>query len=243
MDNTDLERAIYFATTKHTRQTRRDAIMPYIVHPMEVMKTLYDWGITEIELLIAAVLHDTLEDTKTERSEILNGWGPKVLQYVDEVTKVGVDDATVEDKVAFLRSFQEQNKSTGGALLKLADRWCNIRDFRNHDRRKWFPAYYALQAYPICTWFYKNIYKDDENCIANMYSLDVLNAAEYVIDECIGGIICKRYPVDVVDLIYSKGKYESDHDKLMEILKLREKGQTIQPKRAHELIKKVVDPV
>src|SRR6185369_16598617 len=206
------ERAIHFATTKHTGQTRRDAIMPYIVHPMEVMKTLDDWGVKDVDLLIAAVFHDLIEDTKTSPDEIRNGWGERTLQYVQEVTRMGVDDATIEEKVNFLRSFQYENKSTPGAILKLADRWCNIKDFKKHDKREWFSAYYALQAYPLCTWFYKNIYKDDENCIANMYGLHVQNSIEYVIDECIGGIICKRYPVDVVELIYNRGEYESNHD-------------------------------
>lgn len=233
LDHKDLERAIYFATTKHAGQTRRNKVMPYIVHPIEVMKTLYDWGVREVELLCAAVLHDTLEDTKTTREEIANGWGSKVLQYVEEVSKLGVDDATIEEKVSFLRSFQEHNKSTGGGLLKLADRWCNIKDFRREDKREWFPSYYALQAYPICTWFYKNIYREDGQDIGTLYGLHIRGNAEMVVDEIVG-VICRRYTEDVIELIYNRGKYEATHDKLMEILKLREKGQTRKVVKPHE---------
>ena len=80
--------AISFAAEKHRFQRRKDAdSTPYINHPVQVALTLMEIGCEDdLDLLIAAVLHDTIEDTQTTTEEIEEVFGRKVLDIVHEVT-------------------------------------------------------------------------------------------------------------------------------------------------------------
>src|SRR6266478_3838883 len=88
-----LLKSISFAADKHRFQKRKDAdATPYINHPINVALTLSEIGKeNDDNLIIAAVLHDTIEDTKTTPEEIENLFGKKVLDIVLEVT----DDKTL----------------------------------------------------------------------------------------------------------------------------------------------------
>jgi len=81
-------RAIRFSAEKHNDQRRKDAkSSPYINHPIEVAETL--WRVGEVRdeaLLVAAILHDTVEDTDTTKEEIETEFGKEVLKLVLEVT-------------------------------------------------------------------------------------------------------------------------------------------------------------
>ncbi len=76
-----IEDAIYFAKEKHAGQVRKGNGIPYINHPVEVA-ILASHMTTEVETIIAAVLHDTLEDTDTTYEEIKNKFGEKVAELV-----------------------------------------------------------------------------------------------------------------------------------------------------------------
>ncbi len=80
--------AISFAAKKHATQKRKGADeQPYINHVLEVANLLANVGkIEDYDVLIAAVLHDTIEDTATTAEEITNLFGETVSQYVLEVT-------------------------------------------------------------------------------------------------------------------------------------------------------------
>lgn len=76
-----LHNAIIFATKAHEGQVRKGTDIPYIVHPMEVMQILTENGCDET-VILAGILHDTLEDTKTTPEDILQGFGQEVLDLV-----------------------------------------------------------------------------------------------------------------------------------------------------------------
>ena len=80
--------AIHFSADKHRDQRRKNnSKSPYINHPIEVTKMLWEIGeIRDPITLISAVLHDTLEDTQTTHAEIRNNFGDEVLSVVLEVT-------------------------------------------------------------------------------------------------------------------------------------------------------------
>src|SRR6186713_1252036 len=80
--------AIEFASRKHSTQRRKDAdASPYINHPIAVTHLLADTGgITDLVTLMAAVLHDTVEDTKTTAEELEAQFGRTVRKVVEEVT-------------------------------------------------------------------------------------------------------------------------------------------------------------
>ena len=83
-----LLRALRFASEKHRRQRRKDAEgSPYINHPIAVATVLCaEAGVTDEVTLLAAVLHDTVEDTETSFEELEQEFGADVANLVRELT-------------------------------------------------------------------------------------------------------------------------------------------------------------
>jgi GTP diphosphokinase / guanosine-3',5'-bis(diphosphate) 3'-diphosphatase len=127
--------ALKFAAYKHRKQKRKGAVgIPYINHPIDVANLL----ITEIEepspdLIIAALLHDVIEDTRTKFSDLEKQFGPSVTDIVREVT----DDMTLP---SIIRKREQINKaeslSYNARCIKIADKTCNINDLL-FTRIKW----------------------------------------------------------------------------------------------------------
>lgn len=76
-----IHNAIIFASIKHQNQKRKGTNLPYIVHPMEVMQILTENGCNE-NVIVAGILHDTLEDTDTTPQEIEKEFGKDILAIV-----------------------------------------------------------------------------------------------------------------------------------------------------------------
>jgi (p)ppGpp synthase/HD superfamily hydrolase len=82
-----LLKAFDFAAIKHSKQRRKDPeSTPYVNHVIGVAKILVDSGIEDINVLQAALLHDTVEDTDTTFEELEIEFGHKVTEIVREVT-------------------------------------------------------------------------------------------------------------------------------------------------------------
>src|SRR5256885_16506317 len=80
--------AISFAARKHQGQLRKDDRTPYFAHPVRVMMIVRDrWGITDPEVLAAAGLHDTIEDTTTDYDDGTKRFGPRVAHPVPLLPK------------------------------------------------------------------------------------------------------------------------------------------------------------
>ncbi|MDR5796201.1 HD domain-containing protein [Caballeronia sp. LZ008] len=119
--------AVAFAADKHRKQRRKDAdASPYINHPIALAHVLANEGGVEDErVLIAAILHDTIEDTDTSRDELVRRFSAEIGRIVDEVT----DDKSLSK--AERKRFQVEHAahiSHGAKLVKLADKICNLRD-------------------------------------------------------------------------------------------------------------------
>jgi len=131
-----LLKALSFAADKHRFQKRKDAAgTPYINHPIRVALTLAEVGMeTDITLLTAAILHDTVEDTETTPQEIKEHFGAAVRHIVMEVT----DDKTLSKEE---RKRQQvvlaSKKSPLAKKLKLADKICNVTDIIYHPPGNW----------------------------------------------------------------------------------------------------------
>ena len=117
------EKAVEFATLAHEGQLRKLSKQPYIIHPLKVSKILEEAGFNE-ELVIAGLLHDTVEDTDTTIAQIEKEFGPKVASYVI---------AHTEDKT---KTWEERKQHTldvvkNGSLevkaLIVADKWDNLQ--------------------------------------------------------------------------------------------------------------------
>ena len=128
-----LDQTIKFATAKHDGQFRKHVgatgtKIPYISHPLEVMKMLWKWGIDEEGILVAAICHDLVEDTKTTKEEISELFGQQAADLVDELTFIGPTDREQRAilKAEYMKSFA--TSSIEALVMKLADRFCNVAD-------------------------------------------------------------------------------------------------------------------
>ena len=128
--------ALAFAAQRHRRQTRKDVdSSPYINHPIEVARILSNVGkVTEHEVLIAALLHDTLEDTETTHSEIKDRFGLRVATIVAEVTD---DQSLSSEERKRLQVKSTPNASHEAKLIRLADKIANVRDVLNSPPCYW----------------------------------------------------------------------------------------------------------
>lgn len=128
--------ALAFAAEKHRDQRRKDVpASPYINHPIALAHLLVnEAGVEEEAVLIAAILHDTVEDTETTPEELVQHFGPAIRDIVLEVT----DDKTLP-KVERKRLQIEHapHLSREAKLVKLADKTCNLRDVAVNPPAGW----------------------------------------------------------------------------------------------------------
>jgi guanosine-3',5'-bis(diphosphate) 3'-pyrophosphohydrolase len=125
-----LLKAVSFAAEKHVGQYRKDAAStPYIIHPIGVAKSLWEeGGVRSLNVLVAALLHDTLEDTNTTSEEIEGFFGGRIRQTVEELTN---DPNLSTDENKQRQIDHARQLSLNAQLVKLADRLYNIRDLRS----------------------------------------------------------------------------------------------------------------
>lgn len=120
--------AVGFATLKHAGQKREAANrchVPYMVHPIEVAQILAECGIQDEDILIAAILHDTLEDTDATENDLKFKFGTRVLSIVKENTDDPKLDKAAQKQMQIVNA---PNKSYAAKLVKLADKTSNMRD-------------------------------------------------------------------------------------------------------------------
>jgi guanosine-3',5'-bis(diphosphate) 3'-pyrophosphohydrolase len=117
-----LEAAIEFATQRHHGQTRQDAAKsPYI-------------DVTDEPVLVAAALHDTVEDTPTTFAEIEEQFGARVAGFVREMTD---DKGLAKDVRKALQIDHAPRLSDGAKQIKIADKIANVRDITHTPPAHW----------------------------------------------------------------------------------------------------------
>lgn len=135
MNQTLLLQAIAFAGNKHRTQRRKDGVTPYLNHTLHVALLLAEvGGISDSEILAAAVLHDTVEDTDTTPGEIAAHFGDRVACLVVEVT----DDDNISH--ALRKQWEIDHApdlSPDATLIKIADRTSNVMDLYEAPAQGW----------------------------------------------------------------------------------------------------------
>lgn len=124
------ESAILFAVKAHRGQRRKGDGRPYILHPMSVLRTLYEVKESKNMYLLAtaAILHDTVEDCGISLKKIAKKFGHAVAALVEELTLDKEKYETI-GKTKYL--CQEVVKMSSYALcIKLCDRLDNVRDMK-----------------------------------------------------------------------------------------------------------------
>jgi guanosine-3',5'-bis(diphosphate) 3'-pyrophosphohydrolase len=131
-----LLKALAFAAHKHRDQRRKDPeASPYINHPIALADVLVnEGGVTDVEVLCAALLHDTVEDTATTPEELAGAFGARVARIVAEVT----DDKTLSKSERKRLQVEHAGElSQEAKLVKLADKICNLRDVAERAPPSW----------------------------------------------------------------------------------------------------------
>ncbi len=128
--------AMRFAAEKHEGQTRKSADHPpYIIHPIGVAHTLATLGqVRDPDVLIAGLLHDTVEDTNTTFEEIRALFGERVEGIVRELTD---DKSLPKDERKRLQIVNAPHKSPEAAQIKLSDKLYNLTDLCNDPPADW----------------------------------------------------------------------------------------------------------
>lgn len=131
-----LLQAIEFAARKHKDQRRKDEeASPYINHPVSVALLLAERGkVTDPEILAAAILHDTLEDTDTTPEELEAAFGMRIRKLVEEVT----DDKRLPKADRKQLQIDHACQLSGDAvLIKLGDKISNVLDVTYSPPTNW----------------------------------------------------------------------------------------------------------
>ena len=130
--------AAAFAAEAHRRHRRKDVeATPYINHPIQVARILAEEGnVTDVELLTAALLHDSVEDTDVSAEQLEDRFGARVRTLIEEVT----DDKALPKEVRKQLQIEHAAQSSPDArLIKVADKIANLRDLVRSPPAKWPP--------------------------------------------------------------------------------------------------------
>jgi GTP diphosphokinase / guanosine-3',5'-bis(diphosphate) 3'-diphosphatase len=132
-----LRRAYALAERAHAGQSRLSG-EPYVSHPAAVAEILADLGL-DADTLVAALLHDTVEDTDVTREQLRDEFGAHVAKLVDGVTKLGKihvhtrEQAQAENIRKMLVAMAEDIRVV---LIKLGDRLHNMRTVGAHNEER-----------------------------------------------------------------------------------------------------------
>jgi guanosine-3',5'-bis(diphosphate) 3'-pyrophosphohydrolase len=129
-------KAAEFAASKHRDQRRKGVhAEPYINHPLAVASLLAnEGGVDDPDVIAAALLHDTIEDTRTTEEELREVFGERVASIVAEVTD---DKALSWQRRKDLQVEHAPHLSREAKLVKLADKICNVRDVGSNPPHDW----------------------------------------------------------------------------------------------------------
>ena len=135
-DITQVLRALAFAAHKHRDQRRKNVeASPYINHPISLANILTnEGGVSDVEVICAALLHDTIEDTDTTPEELEQEFGQAIKSIVLEVTD---DKALPKVERKRLQIEHAAHATDKAKLVKLADKISNLRDIANSPPENW----------------------------------------------------------------------------------------------------------
>jgi guanosine-3',5'-bis(diphosphate) 3'-pyrophosphohydrolase len=135
-DIATLLQATRFAADKHRHKRRKGAdAQPYINHPIEVADLCANiGGVTDISTLVAAVLHDSVEDTETTPAEVEALFGAEVRALVAEVTD---DKSLSKDERKRLQIVHAPGLSLHAKEIRIADKISNVLDITHNPPATW----------------------------------------------------------------------------------------------------------
>lgn len=138
MNKSIVDQAVSFACCAHAGAVRKSTDIPYIVHPMEVMKIVCDLTDDE-EIRAAAVLHDTIEDTPTTKTDLEELFGSRVAELVASESE-NKREGTPEKETWCIRKQETlkhlEKASRDVKIICLGDKLANMRDMERDFKEK-----------------------------------------------------------------------------------------------------------
>jgi GTP pyrophosphokinase len=145
-----VKRAYVMAAERHREQRRRSG-EPYINHPVEVALILAHDLRMDDDVIVAALLHDVVEDTPATKDEVRDEFGETVAELVDGVTKltsIEVDSMDEKQALNLRKMFLAMSKDIRVVIIKLADRLHNMRTLAAlPPNRRLFKARETMDVY------------------------------------------------------------------------------------------------
>lgn len=158
IDSSLLDKAIIFAVHAHADSERKGKNLPYIVHPLEAVSIVASITCDQ-EILAAAVLHDTVEDTATTIEQVRNEFGSRVAELVFYET--GPDDKSIPWRI---RKQVQVDLLTAASrdckMVAMGDKLSNMRaiasDYRQLGDRLW-SRFRAPNGKIDMAWYYRKL--------------------------------------------------------------------------------------
>jgi (p)ppGpp synthase/HD superfamily hydrolase len=179
-----LDRALAMAARAHRTQTRKGGDVPYVQHPVHVAFILLKHGLPE-PVLVAALLHDVVEDCGVDPEEIARQFGDAVAELVAHVTETKTDAGSNEVRPWRVRKEEQlaalSNASPDVAALKAADALHNchstLNDLRTNANGK-AAAWARFNAPPADqVWWYQSVARGVRSRLGAHALADELDAA------------------------------------------------------------------
>lgn len=178
----DIMKALNYAAIAHRNQRRKDSEKtPYINHPIEVSYLLTSCGIKDTNIIIAAILHDIIEDTDVQETELRSVFGHKIINIVLECSDNKFHDKIMKKQ----KQIKHADKLSDEAkLVKLADKYSNICGLTRNPPKTWSKEEidgYIIWVYAICNKLYgvnKNVDDKLKDFFKTEYLIGDLNDIE-----------------------------------------------------------------
>lgn len=156
LDTAFIDKAIHFAVDAHAGTERRNKGYPYIIHCFEAMSIAATMT-NDKDILAAAVLHDTIEDTGVTLEDLRREFGDKVA-YIVDVDTVSSDNGWIEEKKLAMDKIR--NATRDAKIAALGDKLSNMRgiarDFKVKGDELW-DMFHAPGGKPDHIWHYQGL--------------------------------------------------------------------------------------
>lgn len=167
IDSSLLDKAIVFAVKAHANTERRGKGFPYIVHPLEALEIVASMT-PDQELLAAAVLHDTVEDTDVTIEEIRAEFGDRIASIVDSESdrfEAGISEVDSWHSRKQAAIDRLAGASLESKMVALGDKLSNMRAIkRDYDMKgdDLWSIFHAPNGKPDHEWHYRGLAKSME---------------------------------------------------------------------------------
>lgn len=171
--NTGIQLALEFSLSKHHHQVRKLGDKPYSVHPVSVAMILLEAGEGE-NVIISALLHDTIEDTDASYPEILDLFGPEVTSIVKECSEHDKSSSWEERKEHTIKSFTLLSRDS--QMVMLADKIHNLKSIKmNFDLEGDIVWNHFKRGYDLQKWYYSSLKKafSESEYLMDNYLLEI----------------------------------------------------------------------